>query len=148
MELRNIAQNFVIKQETYDKLCTLASEKGYENRSVFVTQKIILAYSRRIDRSRLDAGKIAKEPLARRVIRLNYSSNVKVHLMLTGSEKKALSDVIKYHNFIDKYGRPEYSMFLACAIEKMWGERDEIKAEKPKEKPNPPVDYSILNPNL
>ena len=72
-----------------------------------------------------------------------------IHTSLTASENQALEDVIKYHNFIDKNGKPEYSQFLACVIIKMWGDRDEIEekeevSEQPK-KIKPSLD--ALDPN-
>lgn len=147
MEKRCVCQNFILKQDTYQKLNYLALEKGYKDKAVFVTQKIILAYSRRIDRSRFEAGRLAKEPIPRKARRYLKEQDVRVHTMLTPSEKQALNDLVKYHNFIDKFGRPEYSMFLACAIEKMWGDRDESDLKEKEKKNKNPFDISILESN-
>lgn len=129
-EIRNCGRNFVIYEREYNHLLTLMSETPIKNVSVFITQKIILAYARRIDRSRFNSGKIAREPIPRKLRNSDRGAGLKtiaVHTSLTASENQALEDVLKYHNFIDKYGKPEYSQFLACVIIKMWGDRDEIE---------------------
>ena len=118
--------------------------------SVFITQKIILAYSRRIDRSRFEVGKIAREPIPRKLKNSDRGAGLKtvtVHTSLTASENQALEDVIKYHNFIDKYGRPEYSQFLACVIIKMWGDRDEAEEVPVNSTPRKTTGLDALNPN-
>ncbi len=147
MEARNISRNFILKKETYEKLVIIAEEKGYKVSQipVFVTQKCIMPYFKRIDKSRFDAGKLAKEPIPRKIIRYIGSENKKVHTMLTLTEDNALKDVLKYHNFIDKYQRPELSLFLACVIEKMWGDRDEVEEAKPETNKPGKVDLSILD---
>lgn len=129
-EIRNIGRNFVIYEREYNHLLILMSETPFKNVSVFVTQKIIMAYYRRIDKSRFDAGKIAREPIPRRLKNSDRGAGLKtiaVHTSLTASENQALEDVLRYHNFIDKNGKPEYSQFLACVIIKMWGDRDEVE---------------------
>ncbi len=145
-EERNICRNFTLKEDTYNKLLTLAKEKGFSNHTVFVVQKCIMAYYRRIDMDRFSRGKIAKEPIPRRLDHSNKNPYKTVHTMLTKSENDALEAVIKYHNFIDKYGRAEYSQFLACVIIKMWGDRDDIKDEEITPK-KPLSGFDALDPN-
>ena len=144
-ELRNIPRNFTLKENTYNQLLTLSKEKGFSNHTVFVVQKCIMAYYRRIDMERFNKGKIAKEPIPRKLDRSNKQPYKTVHTMLTASENHALEAVIKYHNFIDKYGKMEYSQFLACVIIKMWGERDEVEEEKETPK-KPKTSLAALDP--
>jgi len=132
-EKRDISRNFIIYEREYQHLLILMGETPIKNVSVFITQKIILAYSRRIDRDRFNKGKIAKEPIPRKLKNSDRGAGLKtvtLHTALTASENKALEDVIRYHNFIDKYGKAEYSQFLACVIIKMWGDRDDVEEEK------------------
>ena len=139
-EKRDISRNFIIYEREYQHLLILMGETPIKNVSVFITQKIILAYSRRIDRDRFNKGKIAREPIPRRLKNSDRGAGLKtvtVHTALTASENQALEDVVKYHNFIDKYGKAEYSQFLACVIIKMWGDRDDVEEEKEKEPVKP-----------
>ncbi|MBR2506653.1 MAG: hypothetical protein IKB70_07030 [Bacilli bacterium] len=148
-EIRNIGRNFVIYEREYNHLLILMSETPFKNVSVFVTQKIIMAYYRRIDKSRLDAGKIAREPIPRRLKNSDRGAGLKtiaVHTSLTASENQALEDVLRYHNFIDKNGKPEYSQFLACVIIKMWGDRDEIEETPIDPTPRKASGLDALNP--
>lgn len=148
-EIRNIGRNFVIYEREYNHLLILMSETPFKNVSVFVTQKIIMAYYRRIDKSRLDAGKIAREPIPRRLKNSDRGAGLKtitVHTSLTASENQALEDVLRYHNFIDKNGKPEYSQFLACVIIKMWGDRDEIEETPINPTPRKTSGLDALNP--
>lgn len=148
-EIRNIGRNFVIYEREYNHLLILMSETPFKNVSVFVTQKIIMAYYRRIDKSRFDAGKIAREPIPRRLKNSDRGAGLKtiaVHTSLTASENQALEDVLKYHNFIDKNGKPEYSQFLACVIIKMWGDRDEVEETPINQAPKKASGLDALNP--
>ena len=145
-ELRNIPRNFTLKETTYNQLLTLAKEKGFSNHTVFVVQKCIMAYYRRIDTERYSKGKIAKEPIPRKLDRSNKEAYKTVHTMLTASENHALEAVIRYHNFIDKYGKLEYSQFLACVVVKMWGERDEVEEEEKEIAKKPKSNFSALDP--
>lgn len=146
-EQRNICRNFTLKESTYDKLLTLSSEKGFSNHTVFVVHKCILAYWRRIDMDRFLRGKTAREPIPHKLDRKNEQGYKTVHTMLTKSESDALEAVLKYHNFIDKYGKPEYSQFLACVVLKMWGDRDEPTEEIPKTKKPGKTTLTDLDPN-
>lgn len=130
-ECRKYSRNFTLKRETYDKLRVLADERGFGDISVFITKKMIISLYRRIDIDRLNSGKIAREPIPRKIIYRSGDPIVNVHIKLTETESKQFDDVIKYHNYIDKYGKPEYSKFLACWIVNKWGERDEeLKTEE------------------
>ena len=146
-EQRNICRNFTLKEDTYEKLITLSKEKGFSNHTVFVVQKCIMAYYRRIDMERFNRGKTAREPIPHKLDRRNNNRYKTVHTMLTNSENTALESVIKYHNFIDKYGKAEYSQFLACVILRMWGDRDDSSEDTPKANKPGRSGLDALDPN-
>lgn len=144
-EIRCISRNFNLRKETYNKLSILAEERGFKDLSVFVTKKVIVPLYRRIDMDRFLKGKIAREPIPRKIV---YSKceekTMMVHTRLTKSESQWLDDVLKYHNFIDEKGKPEYSKFLACWIVNKWDERDE-EEEKPSAPAQRPRDIRSLS---
>lgn len=146
-EQRNICRNFTLKEDTYEKLLTLSKEKGFSNHTVFVVQKCIMAYYRRMDKERYENGKTARDPIPHKLDRNNNNRYKTVHTMLTKSENDALEAVIKYHNFIDKYSKPEYSQFLACVVLRMWGDRDEVVEEKEKAPKPSRGGFDALDPN-
>ena len=78
------------------------SETPIKNVSVFITQKIILAYARRIDRSRFNSGKIAREPIPRKLRNSDRGAGLKtiaVHISLTASEKSSSRGCFKISQF-------------------------------------------------
>lgn len=146
-EIRNYPRNFLLKESTYNKLLILAKEMNFQNISVFITRRIITPYYRRIDRERFEKGLIAKEPLNDRKLVNHEEKLVTVHVRLTKEENQGLMDLIKYHNFFGVNDRPQFSSFLAAAIIRMWGDRDEEKHVNIDPKAEH-VDVSALNPAI
>lgn len=148
-EKRDISRIFTLYEREYNHLLILMSETNIKNVPFFITQKIIIPYFRRIDMERFNKGKIAREPIPRRLNNSDRKTGLKkvnVCLALTASEAQALISVVKYHNFIDKYGKLEYSQFLACVIIKMWGDRDEIEETPINTVPRKSIGLDALNP--
>lgn len=129
-EIRCISRNFKLKPETYRKLLLLSEERGFKDPRVFVTKKMINPLYRRIDVDKFYRGGIAKEPMARIIRYDSKDEPITFHLKLTENESRELDSVIKWHNYIDKYGKLQYSIFLANWIVTKWEEREEEKPEQ------------------
>ena len=56
-------------------------------------------------------------------------------------------DLLQIIYITDKYGKAEYSQFLACVILRMWGDRDESSEDTPKANKPGRSGLDALDPN-
>ena len=111
-EIRNQRVNFRLKPETFALMQQLADTYAVKDLHVFVTQKLILPYARRMNPDR----EYAKTPLKRKIPYIKSKANKPFHLMFTEDEMKQYDKVVRYHYFIDANGQRENSKFLTCLI--------------------------------
>lgn len=139
-ESRNLRVSFYLKKTEFDKLITLSNGSGIKNWQVFMTQKLILPYARRMN-PKYDH---ARTPLPQK-LQPNKAEKMPLHLMLTSGEKNQLDKLIQYHYFINPTtGKNMYSKFFACLIIQTYNNRFVEEQHEDPESISSGIDLSVL----
>lgn len=136
--------NLHLKENTVDKLKTLAIDSGINDIRVYLCKKLIISYARRIDPNL----EHARNPIPNKLLYADYKNKtICEHIMLEENEMESLNKLIEYHYFTNpETGKPRYSVFIACLIHYQYEKKFKTIPVASEKKTSEAIDIDLMNP--